>query len=393
MRLPSVIAHLVGVVLMLLLLRRLRRLRVLDQWGYWAGIALAVTNFSTFALARWGRPEPFTADFALIGFLILYGGSMKAPALRRRALIAGLFIGLSAATHTVAAFYCGLFAIALWGLRKRIGLVRSVIALCIPPLTFAAFWIAMFGSRSLDALRAHFEIARAEGGTRHSIWRVFEELLNANPRGFYLAGGTTTLFLGAVAILLLVQMATPQSRQSLGRKGWLLLLAFGGMGFMVVSITGLAITRAYVYFPFAVAATAILISRWEWRRAAFAAVLAISVGEMAEIVYYTATMTPDFAERSPSRLDPVMKELAGRHCVATTPHLWLDARRAGMEVRLVDTTIAIMREYWERGAGLFDGCDAAVFPITHPLDAHVDLKNWKRVQIPQLGGDLIVYLR
>jgi len=110
-------------------------------------------------------------------------------------------------------------------------------------------------------------------------------------------------------------------------------------------------------------------------------------------VYYTESMIGDYAERSPSRLDPVMKELEGRHCVATTPHLWLDARRAGMEVRLVDTTIAIMREYWERGAGLFDGCDAAVFPITHPLDAHVDLKNWKRVQIPQLGGDLIVYLR
>ena len=222
--------------------------------------------------------------------------------------------------------------------------------------------------RSADALRVHLEIARAEGGTRHSIWRVFQELLDANPRGFYLAGGTTTLLLGAVAILLLVQMATAQSRQSLGRKGWLLLLAFGGMAFMVVSITGLAITRAYVYFPFVVAATAILVSRWKWQRVAFVAVLVIAVGEMAEIVYYTESMIGDYAERSPSRLDPVMKELEGRHCVATTPHLWLDARRAGMDVRLVDTTIALMRKYWERGAGLFDGCDAAVFPITHPLD-------------------------
>ena len=56
MRVPSIIAHLVGLVLMLAILLRLRRFRVLDRCGFFVAAVLVLSDFTTLYLAPGAGP-------------------------------------------------------------------------------------------------------------------------------------------------------------------------------------------------------------------------------------------------------------------------------------------------------------------------------------------------
>jgi hypothetical protein len=383
MRLPSIAAHIASVAMLLTLLWRLRKLRVLDNWGVAVAALLATTDFSTMYVSRWGRPDPFTSLFALSGFALLVAGRMRGPGLRWRAGLASVLVGLSLATHTIAVFYLGLFAIALWLLRKRLGFTQIVGCLLLPPLIFVAFWVGAFGDRWLLAMHEHRELAGQMGGMSKPPYRSLQILTgNINRKEFLQAGGTTAVIIVLSLFCFLFRALSDHRRV----RTWLILgVALAGQFAMILGITSLGIPRCYIYYPFTLVVFALLMTRcaaWLRRPALWAAIL-VATAEIGQTVYVLYGTHRDYAIRSPHRHDALINRLASYRRVAVIPVLWFQARERGLDFQLIDLSVPTQWKEWTSKPHPFEGFDAVVLEADHQLGTSADLANIKPLEFPE----------
>ncbi|MFL5328211.1 MAG: ArnT family glycosyltransferase [Gemmataceae bacterium] len=383
MRLPSIAAHIASVAMLLVLLWKLRRLRVLDNWGVAMAALLATTDFSTMYVSRWGRPDPFTGLFALSGFVLLVAGHMRGAALQWRAWLASVLVGLSLATHTIAVFYLGLFVIALWLLRKRLGYVHLIGCLLLPILIFVGFWIGVFGDRWLVALQEHRELAGTMGGATKPPYRSLQLLSGSiNQKEFLQAGGTTAVMI-LLSFVCFVLRGLGDQRSD---RRWLILgVGLAGQFALIIAITGLGITRCSIYYPFTLVVFALLVTRcptWLRRPALWGAILvaAAEIGQTAHVLYGTHR---DYAIRSPHRHDALMNRLASYRRVAVIPVLWFQARERGLDFQLVDLSVPRQWDEWTRRPHPFEGFDAVVLEADHLLGKTADLADIKPIEFPE----------
>ena len=291
-------------------------------------------------------------------------------------------------THTIAVFYLGLFILALWTLRRRLGWSNMFACMFMPVAIFAIFWLGTFGERGLEAIRNHHELANIMGGAGKPATASADYLKiaihdSSVQAEFLQAGGTTAIVILATFALFVLRLVTRWPR----RVGdWLVLTAaLLGQAYLIRYKTSLGIASCYIYFPFTALMIGIIVTRWRpiLRRCAVIGVVLLACLEFAQTGYILYGTHRDYALRAPGRHDELMNRLAKYERVGVLPALWYQARSHGLNFRLIDLSISKQREEWQNNPHAFDEFDAVVLRAGNPLCDSPQLKRITPEEIPE----------
>ena len=365
MRIPSIVEHLLGLLVLFWILRQGCRSGLMDAFAAWIAAALILADPFLLILSRIGRMEHLGALLGLGGIAFALGARLPGGGIRFRKFLAGaVLIGLALATHPSAVLY-QIFFYALAALAwNELGWTRRLCLFSMPGVAFLAVWGVGFGAASLEALRqmqalAGFNLKPSLG------WELLQSAVaHRNFEDFKQLGATAYLLVvGGWMLLCIRPLAGRGNAPEAWRKGSRIFAVAALLQMAAAWKMNLYVSRTMLYAPLAAVHIAIGLSflpKTGRRIAAAATTLFVCIGVAATAGYFLQ-LAKNWNAWSADRFAPLVSSFPKEAKVASTFELWHEWMKQHRPVRMIDPSLPIDHLYWLEDPLRFSRFDGVIF--------------------------------
>ena len=363
-RLPSIIEHSIGLLILLWILRQGVRAGLMDSFGAWIGAALILADPFLLVLCRVSRMEHLGGLMGLLGMAFAFAAYSSSGGSRFRKLLAGsVFIGLAIGTHPSAisyqlAFYCFL---ALW--RKELGWRRTLVVFLMPGVVFGIEWGLVFGKDSLEYLLKMSLLSKINLQPSLGLDLLANSVLHHKIDDFKQLGASAYLLVLAGWLFLFIRCFAGLKDSSEKRRQLLWFLAIAG-ALQIAAAWKMSFysARTILYAPLAIINLALVFSFLPkmGRRAVTAVTVIFALAGAGATSAYFLALAKHGNEWSSDRFASVVASIPKDAKVATTFELWHEWKKANREIRVIVPSLPIDRYFWIEAPQRFTGFDVVI---------------------------------
>jgi hypothetical protein len=251
----------------------------------------------------------------------------------------------------------------------------------LPGVVAAAVWVAVFGGRSLDAVRVMLEINHAQGHIGIDVSTIFEGLAALDLRLVMNRGGIALpVTIASWLICLGVSARDLVLRQAEAHPDTLFAGAVSLINIVLVfSATGVANTRLYGLVIVSLVMAGFVVSRFGLRWWV-AAAGALATFQAATTVSYVTFGLLHYTERDPARAAAVVEGINPKSRIGAPAGLWFALRSKGIPLQVIEFGFLPSRDHYSQPRAL-EGFDCVYLPAGHELLGSPELRDWRRTEI------------
>ncbi|MEI6562024.1 MAG: hypothetical protein WCO68_08080 [Verrucomicrobiota bacterium] len=365
LRLPSIMEHSLGLLVLFWILRQGVRGGLMDAFGAWIGAALILVDPFLLVLSRVSRMEHLCGLLGLVGMAFAFAAHSGSGKSRFRKLLAGsVFIGLALGTHPAAVSYQLAFAcfLALWA--KELGWRRSLAVFLMPGVVFGVAWGLAFGRESLDDLWKMSLLSKTNLQPSLGLDLLANAVFHHKIDDFKQLGASAYLLVLAGWLFLFIRCFagfkdSPESRRKLcGLLAIAGVLQIGAAWKMTFYSA-----RTMLYAPLAIINLAIVFSFLPkmGRRVVTAVTVCFALAGAGATVGYFHALATHWNDWSSDRFAAVVESVPKEAKVASTFELWYAWRKANRHIRVIVPCLPTDRPFWTEAPERFAGFDVVIF--------------------------------